>query len=333
MKKILFIGTGGTIASELSGGSLSPTIGAEQLIRLVPGLGDMCEIEARQPFTLDSTDITTWHWLMIAREIEDSYNDFDGFVVAHGTDTLAYTAAALSYLIQDSEKPIIITGAQKPIGFDSTDSKQNLRDSFICACSGLLHGVLVVFGGEVLLGTRVRKTRSKSFSAFESPNYPAIGTVKNGRLTVFFCPVTDGHRFYSLLESSVGLLKLTPATDLELLSFMLSRYSALVIEAFGVGGLPHRNGTFKKEVQRAIEAGKTVVLTTQVESEGTDMSVYNVGSGLSDIGVIEAFDMTPEACIVKLMWLLPRAWDNDSRREMFYRPVACDIFPPERSEK
>lgn len=121
-----------------------------------------CDADAVQLFELDSTDIMPEHWIRIADEIIRRYDDYDGFVIAHGTDTMAYTASALSYLIQNSRKPIVLTGAQKPIGFETTDSKQNLSDSFLCAASGMA-GVLVVFGGQVLLGTRARKTRARAF--------------------------------------------------------------------------------------------------------------------------------------------------------------------------
>ncbi len=328
MKDILFIGTGGTIASELSGNALSPAIGAERLLRHVPEVQNMCRVDARQLFELDSTDITPAHWQQMAREIIASYDRYDGFVIAHGTDTLAYTASALSYLIQNSPKPIVLTGAQKPIGFDTTDSKQNLADSFLCAASAL-SGVLVVFGGQVMLGTRARKTKTKSFAAFSSPNYPPLATVQNGRLTIFFDPTTGREHFFDRLDGSVGLLKLTPGTDTELLHFMLEKYNALVIESFGVGGLPDRGGAFRREVSAAVAAGKTVAMTTQVQSEGTDLSVYQVGSSLRDIGVLEAFDMTPEACFTKLMWILPQTDDPEMRRRLFYTPVCHDILPPE----
>lgn len=326
-KHILFIGTGGTIASELSGGALSPALGAEQLLHLVPEVSRLCDADAVQLFELDSTDIMPEHWLRIADAIIRAYDDYDGFVIAHGTDTMAYTASALSYLIQNSTKPIVLTGAQRPIGFETTDSKQNLADSFLCAVSGL-SGVLVVFGGQVLLGTRARKTRSKSFSAFSSPNYPPLATIQNGRLTRYFDPTSGKPRFYRDLDGSVGLLKLTPGTDVELLDIMLDRYRALVIESFGVGGLPDRGGAFRASVRRATAAGKLVALTTQVPSEGTDLSVYNVGNGLTDIGVLEAFDMTPEACFTKLMWILACTDDPDTRRQLFYTPICHDILPP-----
>lgn len=326
-KRILFIGTGGTIASDLTKGALFPSLGAAELLRLVPDVSRICDVEATQLFAIDSTDITPKHWLSLAAFIRERYDGFDGFVIAHGTDTLAYTASALSYLIQNSRKPVVITGAQKPIGFETTDSKQNLSDAFLVAASGM-RGVLVVFGGTVLLGTRAQKTRSKSFAAFSSPNFPPLATVQNGRLTVFFEPKTGDERFYTRLDKSVGLLKLTPATDTELLRFMLSRCNALVIESFGVGGLPDRNGEFRREAERAVKSGKTVVVTTQVQSEGTDLSVYHVGSDLAALGVLEAFDMTAEACFTKLMWLLPLTEDPTERELLFYTPVSHDILPP-----
>ena len=328
MKKILFLGTGGTIASEISGGALSPALSAEQLLQHVPEVSKLCDVDAVQLFTVDSTNITPGHWRILAREIIRNYDKYDGFVVAHGTDTLAYTAAALSYLIQNSKKPVILTGAQKPIGFESTDSKQNLTDSFRCAVAGLT-GVLVVFGGRVLLGSRVRKTKSKSFSAFSSPNYPPLAAVQNDRVVPYFRPDTEDTRFFDELDPSVGLLKLTPGTDTALLQFMLDRYHAVVIEAFGVGGLPDYDPAFHEAVAQAVQKGKLVAMTTQVQSEGTDLSVYNVGSGLSAMGVLEAFDMTPEACFTKLMWILVRTQDPTERRRLFYTPVCHDILPPE----
>lgn len=326
MKKILFLGTGGTIASELCGGALSPARDAGELLRDLPGVCSRCDVDTLQLFALDSTDITPAHWELLARTIRENYTAYDGFVIAHGTDTMAYTAAALSYLIQNSEKPIILTGAQKPIGFETTDSKQNLRDSFLCAAAPL-HGVFVVFGGQLLLGTRARKTRSKSFSAFSSPNYPPLGIVQNDRLQLYFSPARKKTRFYEMLNADVGLLKLTPGTDAELLCYMLQKYRALVIESFGVGGLPERGGAFRAAVEHAVGENRLVVLTTQVPSEGTDLSVYRVGSTLEALGVLEAHDMTPEACYAKLCWILAASRDPKRQKKLFYTPICHDIDP------
>lgn len=176
MKNILMIGTGGTIASEVTGEGLTPELTPEQLMEYVPSVSDMCRVDCLPLFSIDSTNMTPEHWIRVARAVEENYDRYDGFVISHGTDTMAYTAAALSYMIQGSPKPIILTGAQKPINFDNTDSKVNLADAFICACADGMTGVNIVFNGKVILGTRARKTRSKSFQAFSSINYPDVGT-------------------------------------------------------------------------------------------------------------------------------------------------------------
>ena len=140
MKRILMIGTGGTIASGKTAEGLMPELTSEQLLSFVPAVSSLCRAECLQLLSLDSTNLAPTHWLLIAKAIRERYDRYDGFVISHGTDTMAYTAAALSYLIQGARKPIILTGAQKPISFDSTDSKVNLTDAFLCACSDTLHG-------------------------------------------------------------------------------------------------------------------------------------------------------------------------------------------------
>ncbi|MBR6826368.1 MAG: asparaginase, partial [Oscillospiraceae bacterium] len=135
MKKVLMLGTGGTIASDRSPGGLVPVLTVEQLVEKVPVIAELCEVTCIQLFSIDSTNMEPSHWLQIAQAIEDNYDRYDGFVIAHGTDTMAYTAAALSYLVQYSPKPIILTGAQKPMIFENTDSKTNLADAFRCAVS------------------------------------------------------------------------------------------------------------------------------------------------------------------------------------------------------
>lgn len=136
MKNILMIGTGGTIASEMTPSGLTPELNSTQLLSFVPRIGEMCHVDCVQLYSLDSTNIRPAHWLGVAKAVRENYARYDGFVISHGTDTMAYTAAALSYLIQGSPKPIVLTGAQKPIWFDGTDSKRNLTDAFLYACRG-----------------------------------------------------------------------------------------------------------------------------------------------------------------------------------------------------
>ena len=326
MKKVLLIGTGGTIASEVGSSGLVPELTTEDLLAHIPAISGICEVDCIQLLSLDSTNMQPRHWLMMAACIKEHYEEYDGFVLTHGTDTMAYTAAALSYLVQESPKPIILTGAQKPIGFDSTDSKINLLDAFRCATEDL-PGVSIVFNNKVIPGTRAKKTRSKSFQAFSSINYPYLGVLRDGTLLRYIRPEC-GERpvFYDALNTKVALLKLTPGADREMADFLLERNDALIIESFGVGGLPEEGG-FYECLEQWMEKGKTIVLTTQVENEGSDLGVYHVGYRLkSDLKVLEAYDMTTEAVVAKLMWLLGQTTDRQEIEKRFYTPVAKDIL-------
>lgn len=324
-KRILFVATGGTIASEMTAFGLKPGVSAEALLQAVPAIAGLCDVDSEQLYDLDSTDIGPEHWLGIARVIRENYACYDGFVISHGTDTMAYSAAALSYLIQGSVKPIIFTGAQKPIGFDTTDSRVNLLDSFICACRGDMHGVMIVFNGRVILGTRARKTHSKSFDAFSSINYPHIADVRDGRVLQYIVPEYMPEPLFSdVLDTRVSLMKLIPGAPEAQLEWLLQRSDALVIESFGVGGLPKG---MHEAVHASAREGKLIVMTTQVQNEGSDLAVYGTGRALSeDPLILEAYDMTTEAAVTKLMWLLPRAKSQVEAARLFYTPVSNDIL-------
>ena len=329
MKNILMIGTGGTIASEMTPSGLTPELNSTQLLSFVPRIGEMCHVDCIQLYSLDSTNIRPAHWLGVARAVRENYARYDGFVISHGTDTMAYTAAALSYLIQGSPKPIVLTGAQKPIWFDGTDSKRNLTDAFLYACRGC-GGVQIVFNGKVILGTRARKTCSKSFQAFSSVNYPDLAVVQDEHLLQYMrCACYPSPVFYDALDDKVGLLKLIPGTPAAVLEFMLDRFDGLVIESFGVGGLPEYEGdaSYFDIIHRGIARGKLVVMTTQVPNEGSNLAVYHVGGRLkSALRLLEAYDMTTEAAVAKLMWIMGQTRDFDEAERLFYRPVARDIL-------
>ena len=329
MKNILMIGTGGTIASEMTPSGLTPELNSTQLLSFVPRIGEMCHVDCVQLYSLDSTNIRPAHWLGVAKAVRENYARYDGFVISHGTDTMAYTAAALSYLIQGSPKPIVLTGAQKPIWFDGTDSKRNLTDAFLYACRGC-GGVQIVFNGKVILGTRARKTCSKSFLAFSSVNYPDLAVVQDEHLLQYMrCACYPSPVFYDALDDKVGLLKLIPGTPAAVLEFMLDRFDGLVIESFGVGGLPEYEGdaSYFDIIHRGIARGKLVVMTTQVPNEGSNLAVYHVGGRLkSALCLLEAYDMTTEAAVAKLMWIMGQTRDFDETERLFYRPVARDIL-------
>lgn len=327
MKKILIIGTGGTIASKPSADGLTPDLDSKQLIDSIPSISDICDVDCIQAFSLDSTNVRPEHWLILAEIITENYDRYDGFVITHGTDTMAYTAAGLSYLIQNSKKPIVLTGAQKPIGEEITDAKRNIIDALVYAVDEGSHGVVVVFSGAVICGTRARKNYSKRFMAFGSINFPELARVEDGRVIRYVPEPYSGETvFYDNLNANVGLLKLTPGMRNDVMRYAIDRYDGLVVESFGVGGLPEYSD-FYQQIKRAVERRKLIVMTTQVPNEGSDLSVYRVGSILKNsLRVLEAHDMTSEAVLAKLMWVLGETDDFDRAEALFYRPVHHDTL-------
>lgn len=327
MKKILIIGTGGTIASKPSADGLTPDLDSKQLIDSIPSISDICDVDCIQAFSLDSTNVRPEHWLILAEIITENYDRYDGFVITHGTDTMAYTAAGLSYLIQNSKKPIVLTGAQKPIGEEITDAKRNIIDALIYAVDEGSHGVVIVFSGAVICGTRARKNYSKRFMAFGSINFPELARVEDGRVIRYVPEPYSGETvFYDNLNANVGLLKLTPGMRNDVMRYAIDRYDGLVVESFGVGGLPEYSD-FYQQIKRAVERRKLIVMTTQVPNEGSDLSVYRVGSILKNsLRVLEAHDMTSEAVLAKLMWVLGETDDFDRAEALFYRPVHHDTL-------
>lgn len=327
MRKILMIGTGGTIASAPSENGLVPALGSDELIRLVPELHDICDLDSLQLISMDSTNIRPGHWLMLADAIEKNYDKYDGFVITHGTDTMAYSAAGLSYLVRESPKPIVFTGAQIPLGQRNTDAARNLIDACIYASDDLSCGVQIVFSGSVICGTRARKNYTKRFDAFGSVNFPEIARVTSGRILRFVPDKFEGEpQFSRFINPNIGLLKLVPGMSRDIMGYLLNKYDGVVIESFGVGGIPEYSD-FYGEIEKAVSARKTVILTTQVPNEGSDISVYQVGNVLKkNCRVLEAFDMTAEAAYTKLMWVLGQTNDPDEIERLFYMPVYHDIL-------
>ena len=302
----------------------------EELLACVPELADLCEVSAVQVFNLDSTNVGPAQWQSIVRCIKENYDACDGFVIAHGTDTMAYTAAALSYMVQNSAKPVVLTGSQKSIYNRDTDARNNLYRAFVYAVSDGAWGVQLVFDNKVILGTRARKTRTRSFNAFSSIDYPETAVFRDTRLVTFLRRPADQPpvRFYERLEPAVFVLRLVPGMRADIIPLLAPHYRALVLESFGVGGLPGgEHGEMFAALRRWCESGRLAVFTTQVPHEGCDLAVYEVGRAVGELpGVLEARDMTPEAVAVKLMWALGQTEDREKAARLFETPIEYDIM-------
>ena len=329
MKKILMIATGGTIASQKTEEGLVPAISAEGLLECVPEIASLCQVDTVQPFYFDSTNVYYKHWLEIARIIRESYDAYDGFVVTHGTDTMAYTAAALSYLIQNSTKPIVLTGSQKSAYLRDTDARSNLLDAFTYCVDDEAQGVHIVFDGKVILGTRAKKTRTRSYNAFSSIDYPEVAVIRDGRPMYYIREEKPANPvFYDTLNPRVFVIKMIPGMSPDVFRYLGSHYDGIIIESFGSGGLPmYEDDGFFCALKEFVAQGKTVVIGTQVEREGSALDVYEVGKRLFGTpGVLEARSMTLEATVAKLMWILGQTKDPATIATAFVAPVAKDML-------
>jgi len=323
------IATGGTIASKNTGEGLAPAISSQELLDCVPEIAQVCNVHTVQPFNLDSTDIYYKHWLELAALIEKNYDAYDGFVVTHGTDTMAYTAAALSYLVRNSRKPIVLTGSQKSAYLRDTDARKNLFDAFSYCADDRACGVHIVFDGNVILGTRAKKTRTRSYNAFASVDFPSVAVMRDNVPFFYIKEQTEGEiRFLHDLDPHVFVLKITPGMRPEILHYLVEEYDGLIVESFGSGGMPaYESDAFLDGLKQFAVRNKPVVVTTQVEREGSALKTYVVGKRLLRYSnVIEAHCMTLEAALTKLMCILAETKEMEQIRELFYTPVQFDSF-------
>jgi len=325
-KKILLLTTGGTIASVFGGEGLEPRR-SDVMERELELLRSYYDITVRDVMCLDSSNIRPEEWQQIARAIFTSREGFDGVVISHGTDTMAYTASAVTFMLPGIDVPVVFTGSQLPLRDVLSDGPDNLRTAFAMAASGK-PGVFLAFDRKVMLGCRAVKVRASGFSAFESINarYAAtvtgLGLVTDERVlprpsgTARLCPD---------LRKEVFLLKLTPGLNPAVFDMLAAMgYKGIVIEAFGLGGV---NVLHKglRGIRRAVEDGISVVVTTQCLYDSADLGVYQVGNKLLELGVIQGRDMTSEAAMTKLMWALGQGMDRQAVAALFDQNLAGEV--------
>ena len=312
MKRILMLGTGGTIACVPSADGLVPALDAPAMIRLVPELEEVCAIETKQILNLDSSNLSPEHWQIIAKAIAANYENYDGFVITHGTDTMAYTAAALSQMLHNCQKPVVLTGAQLPIQAEGSDAPANVYHAFLAATSPL-KGVALVFGDLVIHGAHAKKLYTQNFNGFASINREPLATISHNHLFWQKGPLQGGGygecEFFvnTSLEPKVAVVKLIPGTTPDILEFYLANgYKGLVIESFGAGGVPNASNNWLPELERVLQAGVTVVCATQCLYDGVHLDTYPIGVLAKRLGAQSAGLDTIETSVAKLMCSLAR---------------------------
>ncbi len=327
-KKILLLTTGGTIASMPGGEGLEPHRSGV-MERELEQLRTYYDITVRDVMCLDSSNITPEEWQMIAREIFENRAGYDGVVVSHGTDTMAYTASAVTFMLPNIDLPVVFTGSQLPLADMLSDGPDNLRTAFAMAATGC-PGVFLAFDRKIMLGCRAVKVRASGFSAFESVNARYAGLVSNLGLVLDqdVLPASSGKaELKPDISKNVFLLKLTPGLNPAVFDMLAAMgYRGIVVEAFGLGGF-NVLGKSLRGIQRAVEDGISVVVTTQCLYDSSDLRVYQVGNRLLEMGVIQGRDMTSEAAMTKLMWALGQGMEQQEIARLFGQNLAGEITP------
>lgn len=315
-KKIVLLATGGTIASTPSDAGLLPTLGAQQMLEAIQGDWPF-EVRGKDIFMMDSSNIQPEEWTTLAQAVDCALIDADGVVITHGTDTMAYTASALSFMLAGVPKPVILTGSQLPLFHPLSDARGNLLQALFAAAQGT-RGVYVCFRDKLISGVHCVKTHTTSMAAFSSVNAPLAGYFDVEGIH-FTCPQPytplifgEGYCLRSQLDSRVFLLKLVPGTSPDVLRFVANAdYQGLVIEAFGLGGLHYIRRNLVKALAELNDCGVQVMAVSQCLHEKANLHVYEVGRELCTHHVFSGHDMTTEAAVCKMMWALrqpdPRA--------------------------
>lgn len=326
MKKILLISTGGTISSVPSSAGLVPS---DTHALLKQSLEDReSTIDSKTIMVLDSSNIQPEEWKIIATEIFESMKTYDGIIIAHGTDTMAYTASMISFMVQRPNIPIVFTGSQLPLNHPLTDALENLKTAIAMAKSNV-PGVFLAFDRKIMFGSRAVKVRTSSFSAFESINMRPVGQISASGLKIQKEMVNyhlDEPKLITNIDTNVFLIKLTPTTTPSIIPILIdSGIKGIVIEAYGAGGISYIRRDFVSEIKKAIDKNIPIVVTSQCLYERSNFNIYEVGTKVLKSGAIEAFDMTTEAVVTKLMYALGQTNNLDEIRNIFYTPVANEI--------
>ena len=325
-KQILLLTTGGTIASAPGGDGLEPQRW-QIMSHFIDQLRDFYDITVREVMCLDSSNIRPEEWQQLASYIYEAAPQYDGIVVSHGTDTMAYTASAMTFMLPGLPVPVVFTGSQVPLQDPLSDGPDNMRTAFAMAASG--HGgVFVAFDRKIMRGCRAVKVRATGFAAFESINARYVGQVSGHGLEIrkeMLPSVCGPLQLKKELSRDVFLLKLTPGMNSAIFDALVSMgIRGIVIEAFGLGGV-NVLGEGLKAIEQAVSKGVSVVVTTQCLHDSAELGVYQVGTKLLELGVIQGRDMTSEAAVAKLMWALGQGMDQKDVKEFFACSVAGEI--------
>ena len=319
MNKVLIINTGGTIGMVRTPNGYAPKAGYLRLqLEEIPELRSKetpeWELIETSPL-LDSSNVTVVEWNMIASLIVEHYDKFDGFVVLHGTDTMAYTASALSFMLENLTKPVVLTGSQIPLCEIRSDGRDNVITSLLIAAEGKVREVCLFFGGELLRGNRATKYSADGLIAFVSPNYPSLakaGISIRYNEPALFSPPSGDLRFHTFEDVPIGVIKVFPGIQFSLFeSIMTEKLRGIVIETFGAGNIPGDGGALLPIIKRAFANGTVLTVCSQCPQGAVSLGTYETSGALKRAGAVSGLDITTEAAVAKLYYLFSRGFDKD----------------------
>ena len=309
-----------------SEGILVPCEDAGMLLERIPELSILADVDVLPLANVDSSNVQPDLWLKIAKAIYERINSYQGFVVTHGTDTLSYTAAALSFIIEELPKPIVVTGSQVPLEEIGSDGRENLINSFRVAISDIAE-VAVVFGSSIIRGTRAKKTSAFDMQAFASVNSPPLGTI--GLSIKFSNDVKTRCKRKALLRpflnTNVAMLSVYPGLKPAVLSYLASTHDGIILEGYGAGNIPTEGLSLVAAITEASDRQIPVVVCTQCLVGSTEMELYQVGRAALNAGAIPAMDMMPETALVKLMWVLGQTHDLKTIDSMMQKSFVGEL--------
>lgn len=320
--------TGGTLGMNLQGAPEDGPRFLETLRQHASRAFELADISVEIVLNKDSSNISPADWITIGRRIHDRMSEWDAFVVTHGTDTMSFTAAALSFMLEGLPKPVVLTGSQRPLTDPHSDAPRNFISAVEIAASGRIKEVSIFFDSLLLRGNRAKKVSVPSFGAFESPNFQPLA--KTGMKTVFtpevMPPPARAYRFDPRCETRVLSVPVFPGFDAEMLFPLVERgVRGLVLQAFGPGDIPSGGGAVAPWIRTLTEHGIPTVICSQAVFGGVDLDLYETGRAARDAGAISAGDMTWETCLVKMMLLLGRGLSWGPFRGEFARNLAGEL--------